>query len=91
MLTLIPTLDEPYRHLSIDFITDLLVIVEDGKVYDSILVVVDRFSKYVYYILTAKTVNAKGLASLLYKHVVLKTGPPYSIVSDRGTVFTSEY
>ena len=74
-----------------DFITDLLVIVEDGKVYDSILVVVDRFSKYVCYILTTKTVNTKGLASLLYKYVVLKIGPPYSIVSNRGTVFTSEY
>ena len=82
---------EPHRDFSMDFITDLPPIVQDGKVYDSVLVVIDRFSKHVRYIPTSKTVDAQGLAQLIYSEVTLNTGPPRSIISDRGTVFTSEY
>jgi hypothetical protein len=80
-----------WRHFSIDFITDLPSVIRDGRTYDAILVIVDRFTKLATYFPVNKTINSETLADLIWKNIALKTGSPLSIVSDRGTVFTSEY
>ena len=59
--------------------------------YDSILVVVNRFSKIVRYFVVNKTIDALVLTELIYKKIVMFTGTPDDIVSNRGSVFTSEY
>jgi transposase InsO family protein len=83
---------QPWKSLSMDFITGLPDSKGfNGRVYDSVLVVVDRFSKMARYFPVTKTIDAPQLADLLYNKVVMFTGPPDSIVSDRGSVFTSEY
>ena len=63
----------------------------NGRAYDSVLVVVDRFSKMVRYFPVTKTIDAPALGDLIYNEVVMFTGQPDDIVSDRGSVFTSEY
>ena len=55
---------EPYRHFSLDFITDLLPVVVGKKTLDSVLVIVDRFAKLVYYIPYSKTITAVDLANV---------------------------
>jgi len=62
-----------------------------GKVYDSILIICDRFSKLVVYEPIRKTINAPTLAELLYRTIILKYGVLESFVTDRGIVFTSRY
>ena len=59
--------------------------------YDAILVVVDRLTKMVHYIPVAKTVSAKDLAEIFVREVVRLHGLPGSIVTDRGSVFTSKF
>jgi len=75
-----------------DFVTDLppskLV---DGRVYNSILVIYNRFSKLVFYVPVNKTIDTPSLAEVLYHTVMLKYGAPKSFVTDRRTVFTSKY
>jgi hypothetical protein len=56
---------------------------------DSVLVVIDRFTKYGIYIPTVQTLTAEGLADLLFYHVFMRFGLPRGIVSDRGSLFTS--
>jgi len=56
-----------------------------------VLVIVDRFSKYVRYIPVNKDIDAVGLAETIFREVVLKVGVPNSFVTDRGSVFTSAY
>src|SRR3954453_10046597 len=58
---------------------------------DSILLVVDRFSKMALFIPTDKKLTAKTLADLYLTHVFSKWGKPKSIVSDRGSEFTSKF
>jgi hypothetical protein len=60
-------------------------------VYDSILVVVDRYTKTARYIPCNKTCTAEELATLFYTEIVCRYGIPKGIVSDRGSVFTSAY
>ena len=63
---------------------------KDG--YDSIWVIVDRLTKSAHFLPVKATYSVAKLAKLakLYvKHIVCLHGVPVSIVSDRGSVFTS--
>ncbi|RYN60184.1 hypothetical protein AA0118_g6314 [Alternaria tenuissima] len=64
---------------------------DQGNTFDAILVLVDRFSKYVRYLPVAKTITAQGIADILLRQCFLKMGPPDTLVSDRGSVFTSQF
>jgi transposase InsO family protein len=88
----LPVPDTAWRHYSLDFVTDLPKSQGDqGNTFDAILVLVDRFSKYVRYLPVAKTITAQGVADILLRQCFLKMGPPDTLVSDRGSVFTSQF
>ncbi|MBW0559126.1 hypothetical protein O181_098841 [Austropuccinia psidii MF-1] len=70
----------PWNSLSIDFITQLTL----SRNLDSILVVVDRFSKIEIFIPTYSTITDLDLAQIFISHVFSKHGLPISTVSDRG-------
>ncbi|KAL0370774.1 UNVERIFIED_CONTAM: Transposon Ty3-G Gag-Pol polyprotein [Sesamum angustifolium] len=54
----------------------------------SIIVVVERLSKYATFIAAPKHVTAEGTAHLFFKHVVKYWGLPKDVVSDRNSRFT---
>lgn len=56
-----------------------------------ILVVVDRYTKMVQYLPVTKKINAAQLEKLIYKEIFLWYGAPDSIVTHRGSVFTSAF
>jgi len=68
-----------------DFITKLPI----SNNFDSIFVVVDRFSKMTYFVPCNETVNAENLARLFIDNIVRYHGLPDNIVSDRGPQFIS--
>jgi len=75
-----------------DFIIDLPPSIGlDNRVYDAILVIIDRYTKMALFIPTTKTLNAAQLARLLDKHIAYKFGIPSGIVSDRDSLFTSQF
>ena len=74
-----------------DFITDLLFSKLDGRVYNAILVVVDRFTKKLILIPITKKYTAPQLIEILYREVFFEFKPPNGIVTDRGSVFTSSF
>ena len=59
--------------------------------YNSILVIVDRLTKMVYYKPVKVTINALGLAEVIIDMVVQHHSLPDSIISDRGAIFTSKF
>ena len=77
----------PWYSILMDFITDL----PSSQGFNSILVVVDRFSKMAHFIPCTKTINAQGLATLFIQHIVCAHGLPHNIVSDRGPQFSSQF
>ena len=75
-----------------DFVTGLPILTDwKGDSYDSILVIVDRLTKMVHYKLVKVTINAPGLAKVIINVVVRHHGLPDSIVTDRGSLFTSKF
>ncbi len=81
----LPIPRRPWSHLGIDFATDLPP--SDG--YTTILVVVDRFSKWCKLIPLRGLPTALETAETLFQHVFRNFGLPEDIVSDRGSQFTS--
>jgi hypothetical protein len=53
--------------------------------YDSIWVIVDRFSKDVHFILVKTTYKGANLAELNIARIMCLHGVPKKIVSDKGT------
>jgi len=83
----------PWQSISLDFITDLLESQEPlTKVnYDSILVIVDRFIKYAYFLPYWKTANKEDLVYTFLQVIVGNHGLPDKIVSDRDKLVTSRF
>ena len=59
--------------------------------YDSSWVIVDRLTKSAHFIPVKKTYNVQKLAELYISEIVRLHGVPESIVSDRGSSFTSMF
>jgi transposase InsO family protein len=74
-----------------DFITDLPPSRWRGQVFNSILVIVDRFTKMARYIPVHKTIDAAELADIYMDYIFKDFGAPKGITSDRGSVFTSKF
>jgi len=76
----------PWSEISMDFIEQL----PRSHQYDSILVIVDRLTKWAIFIPTTTTLTSAGLAELILDRLISQHGLPNAIVSDRGSKFTSK-
>ncbi|SPO38662.1 uncharacterized protein PSFLO_04141 [Pseudozyma flocculosa] len=83
--------DRPWGSITMDLIEGLPPSTTgDGKATaDSILVVVDRLTKYTVVLPTVATATSKEHARLLDDHVFSHFGLPDQIISDRGRTFVS--
>jgi hypothetical protein len=52
--------------VSIDFITDLLPLKWENRVYNLILIIVDIYTKFIVYYLCRKDITAENLIELIY-------------------------
>ena len=82
-----------WESISMDFIVKLPTSKEPGtgQVCDSILVIVDRLTKYAYFIPTKESIQAQDMAYLVLRTLLANHQTPREIVSDRGTLFTSTF
>ncbi|KAF8700017.1 hypothetical protein RHS03_06926, partial [Rhizoctonia solani] len=77
----------PWQHVLYDMIVDLP---KDGN-SDSILVIVDSFTKYVILVECSKKLKAPELADLFLRHVWKRYGMPKKTVLDQGRVFNNKF
>ncbi len=75
-----------------DFVTSLLISADwKGNSYDSILVIVNRLTKMVYYKLVKVIIDVSGLAKVIIDVVVHYHGILRSIVIDWGSLFIPKF
>lgn len=78
---------EPWKDIAMDFITGL----PKSQGYEVIWVVVDRFSRYAHFVGLQHPISAKSLAMSFFDQIYRLHGLPESIVSDRESLFLSEF
>lgn len=83
----LPILEQIWTNISLDFIDGLPVL----KGFDFILVVVDSLSKYGHFIPLKHPYTATTVSDAYIKKVVRLHGFPETMVSDRDTVFLSNF
>jgi len=76
--------EKPWVSVSMDFIVGFPKV--DGM--NTIMVVVDRFTKYVVFVAAPTVCTTEVAAKLFYHNVVKYFGVPSDIVSDRDVLFT---
>ena len=79
--------NRPFHTISYDMIVKL----PPSKGFDSILVVVDSFSKFGHFIPCKESMGAKEIAEIFLRDVWKLHGTPEKTVSDRGTVFNNKF
>ena len=84
----LPVPDSPWQEVSLDFVLGLP---RTRRQLDTILVVIDRFSKMAHFVACSKTTDAAHTARLFFNQIVCLHGVPRCIVSDRDVRFTSTF
>ena len=86
-------LDTPWEKITMDFITKLPKSknLTTKILYNSIMVVVNKLTKYTHFIPFKETFNTKQLKHLFLDRIVRYQSTPQSIINDRNKFFTSAY
>ena len=77
-----------WEDIHMDFIVGLP---RTSKGYDSIWVIIDRFTKSAHFIPVKTTYRTKQYAELYISRIVSLHGVPLTITSDRGSLFVSRF
>jgi hypothetical protein len=82
----LPMPDMAWQHITMDFIEALPK--SEGK--DTILVVVDKLTKYAHFIPLSRFFTTKTIVQLFIDHIFKLHGLPLAIITDRDQIFTSQ-
>ncbi len=88
LLQPLPVPTRRWESVSMDMIVKLPT---TPRGHDSILVFVDRLTKYVHFVPTTESLSAKGFARLFIQHVFANHGMPSTLISDRGAVWNNKF
>lgn len=87
LLQPLPIPEQAWTHISMDFVEGL----PNSMGKNVILVIVDRLTKYGYFLALSHPYIAQGTAKLFLDHIYKLHGLPVSILTDRDKIFTSSF
>jgi hypothetical protein len=79
------------KNWTMNFIIDLSLSKRREQIYDSILIIIDRYTKYFRYITARKDWTTKQLTNELFDEIFFKHEMSKSIIFDKDSLFTSHF
>ena len=80
-----------WKEIFMNFITDLSLNKWKNNVYNTILMIINRYIKMIQYILTIKILIASDLINLFFKEIALRFKISEKIVTNKENLFTSVF
>jgi hypothetical protein len=79
--------------MTLDFIVKLSLSVKPitKVIFDLILVIINRLTKYGYFVLYKESLSAEKLVYAFNKHIIGNYGISKKIISDKDKLFTSRF
>ena len=87
LLQPLPIPSRPFEVVTMDFIPEL----PEANQFDSILVIVDKLTKYAIFTPTHTTDTSEDTARLFSHHIVAHYGMPKQIISDRDRLWSNQF
>jgi transposase InsO family protein len=93
LLQPVETPSGPWKIVSWDFITKLPKSKDPvtGQLHDAVLVIVDKLTKWGYFIAVTEEISAEDVARIYVKEVFARHGSPEKIISDRDPRFVAAF
>jgi hypothetical protein len=79
--------ENPWKDISINFIIGLPPSLRKGRVFDAIFIIVNRYSKIIYFILITIDVDVSAFAKFIYDEIMKYHDISKLIISDRKFIF----
>ena len=80
-----------FTELTINFIIELFKIDYQEKIIDTIFIIIDRFTKYFWFISISTIINIAEFAELFYNQIELEYRNPDRIILDQESVFINKF
>jgi hypothetical protein len=74
-----------------NFITNFSLNKRSNDVYNSVLVIINRYIKMMFYIFVMKKITIVELTKIIFDHVMFKYDVSKNVVSNKEFVFTNAY
>jgi len=78
--------DRPWKSIAMDLITDL----PKSEGHDAILIVIDRLTKMAHFLPCSKEIDWRQFSEIFMREIFRLHGLPKDIITDRGSIFTSD-
>jgi hypothetical protein len=79
--------EKSWQHIALNFVTGFPPSARKKRVYNTIFVIIDRFSRMIRYISIIKNIDISDLIDFLYEEIVVKFDISRLIINDRGSIF----
>jgi hypothetical protein len=83
----LPKPENPWKDISIKFIIELLPSLREGRAFDAILIIVNRYSKMAHFISITIDINTPVFAELIYYKIVKYHDISKLIISEKNFFF----
>ena len=80
-----------WKKISMNFIIELLLNRYENNIYNVILIVIDRYSKMIFYILAKSTWSTENLTNVLFNKIFLIFFEIEKVIFDRFSLFVNGY